>query len=69
MVHETKFLIFWRALNDELAQRGGQLVTLDVAASLFEAQFTIDEAADVLAEAGAALRGWQADFNTMFGGN
>ena len=53
MVHETKFLIFWRALNDELAQRGGQLVTLDVAASLFEAQFTIDEAAD--ADALAAL--------------
>ena len=68
MVHETKFLIFWRALNDELAQRGGQLVTLDVAASLFEAQFTIDEAADALA-APAWARDWQADFNTMFGGN
>ena len=67
MVHETKLLTFWRALNDELRQRGARAVDLDVAEIFFTSGlWTVDEVADVLA---MPAKRYADDFAAVFGGN
>ena len=67
MVHETKLLTFWRALNDELRQRGARPVDLDVAEIFFTSGlWTVDEVADVLA---MPAKRYADDFAAVFGGN
>ena len=65
MVHETRLLTFWRALNQELAMRGARAVDLDVA-EIFHTSglWTPEEVADVLA---LPAKRYASDFDRVFG--
>jgi hypothetical protein len=73
MVHETKLLTFWRALNAQLFARGERGVDLETANTLMDT-CSPAEAADLLAPAreasaiDAGLYGWDRQFNEVFGG-
>ena len=75
MVHETKLLTYWRALNSGLLARGASSVDLDTARLMMEAECSASEAVDLLwpavrgetggADAGLAF-GWARDFDEIF---
>ena len=74
MVHETKLLTYWRALNSGLLARGASGVDLDTARLMMDAECSASEAVDLLwppvrgtggADAGLPF-GWSRDFDEIF---
>ena len=66
MVHETKLLTFWRAINAEMEARDAAPVDLETARIFQECGYSAEKVADIL---DIPVKRYHADFQRVFGGN